>query len=57
MGDVRATYLDGPWDADGTERWVESPPPLVVETPDGTTYRLVDAGDNMAIYQDSSAEG
>lgn len=49
-------FLDGPWDSDTTERWVEDPPPAVIEAPGGTTYRLVDASGKIAIYQDTSAE-
>jgi hypothetical protein len=57
VAQIPATFLDGPWDEDGTQRWVEDPPPPAIEAPGGTTYRLVDASGKIAIYQDTSAEG
>jgi hypothetical protein len=56
MGDLRATFLDGPWDNDGTDRWVETPPPETITTPAGSDYRLVDVSDNLAVYQAVTAE-
>jgi hypothetical protein len=57
VGDLRASFYDGPWDRDGTKRWVTNPPPAEVATPSGVKYELVDADEKLAIYQAVTATG
>ena len=57
MSELRATFSDGPWDHDGTERWVTNPPPPQITTPSGVKYELVDADGKLAIYQAVTATG
>jgi len=57
VDDLRATFSDGPWGRDGTERWVANPPPAEITTPSGLKYELVDSDGKLAIYQAVTATG